>query len=82
MKVRKLVKVKTMRLKTKIEAELRELFMKNPNSILAPSPKKGKKSKGKDVEEAEEIEEVEEFEDDAEELDADTDDFNEDEEEL
>ena len=25
---------------TKIEAELRELFMKNPNSILAPSPKK------------------------------------------
>ena len=67
---------------TKIEAELRELFMKNPNSILAPSPKKGKKSKGKDVEEAEEIEEIEEFEDDAEELDADTDDFNEDEEEL
>ena len=70
---------------TKIEAELRDLFMKNPNSILAPSPKKGKKGKGKDVEEVEEteeIEEIEEFEDDVEELDADADDFNEDEEEL
>ena len=67
---------------TKIEAELRDLFMKNPNSILAPSPKKGKKGKGKDVEETEEIEEIEEFEDDVEELDADADDFNEDEEEL
>ena len=52
----------------KIEADLRELFMKNPNTALAPSPKKGKKDKGADdveevdtdIEELENIEEIEE----------------------
>lgn len=51
----------------KIEADLRELFMKNPNTALAPSPKKGKKGKGAD--DVEEVDtDIEELEEDIEEI--------------
>mgnify|MGYP000009087476 FL=1 len=51
----------------KIEADLRELFMKNPNTALAPSPKKGKKAK--DADDVEEVDtDIEELEEDIEEI--------------